>query len=370
MDPARLRAQMPALADCTYLNTGASGPSPRPVVEAATDFTERQEYHAPAGEGMYSAAGAAAADARETIADFLGATPAAIALTRSTEDGINHVAGAIDWQPGDVVVRTDLEHPAGVLPWRRLADVHDLEVRVLETEAGRLDLEAVTEAVQDARLVCLSSLSWNYGTRLRVHEVVERAHEAGAFVLVDGVQSVGQVPVAVDDWGADAVAASGHKWLLGIWGGGFLYVDRDALSDLRPRRIGSQSVVDTTGEDYELVDTARRFEVDTPSLAPHTALATAIETLTDVGLDTVQARIERLTDRLKAGLGDRVISPRAYESGLVAFTDDEPDRTVRRLAEDNIQIRSIPDPYVLRASVHAFNTAEDIDRLLDALDES
>jgi selenocysteine lyase/cysteine desulfurase len=367
MNPAELRASIPALERCTYFNTGASGPTPRPVVDAATSFLERHAFDAPAGDGPYAVAWDAMAAAREVVAGHIGTAAANVAFTRSTADGVNMVAGAIDWQPGDVVVRTDLEHPACTLPWDRLADTHDVEVRVLETDGGRLDMAEVRDAVADARLVALSSLTWTHGTRLPVADVVDAAHDAGAQVLVDAVQSVGQHPVDVTEWGADFVVAAGHKWLLGVWGGGFLYVDPDAYDRLQQTRIGYRSVESPDAEAYEYYEGARRFEVGTTSPVPYVALATAVETVEAVGLDTVQSRVERLTDRLKDGLGDRLLSPRAYESGLVTFAADDPGATVERLAEEGIVVRSLPHPEAVRASVHAFNTAADIDRLLDAL---
>lgn len=368
MDPEDLRAEMPALSDTAYMNTGASGPSPRRVVEAATAFLERHEYEAHAAGEAYPVAWDALTAARERIAAFVGASPDEIALTASTADGINRIAGAIDWDPGDVVVRTDLEHPAGVLPWRRLADRHDLEVRVIETDRGRLDVEAAKAAVADARLVCLSSLSWNYGTRLPVREVVDLAHDAGARVLVDAVQSPGQMPVDVSEWGADFVAGAGHKWLLGLWGAGFLYVDESAVGALEPRRLGYRSVTDAGAADYEYAPGARRLEIGTTSPAPHVALGTAMDAIESVGLETIRDRIARLTDRFKAGLADdRLLSPREYESGLVTFAADDPEGLVDRLAEAGVVIRHLPDPVAARASIHAFNTAADVDRLLDAL---
>ena len=371
MDPETLRADIPALSECIYLNTGASSPSPRRVVDAATAFEEHQQFDAPCGEGVYGAATDARDSARETVAAHLGATPEEVALTDSTVDGVNHVAASIDWEPGDVVVRTDLEHPAGELPWARMRDLHGVEVRELSTDRGRLDLDDLKEAVADARLLCLSSLSWNYGTRLPVAEAVDIAHDAGAQVLVDAVQSPGQMPVDVTEWGADFLAGSGHKWLLGPWGAGFLYVDRDALETLEPRRIGyfgadTEEAADGT-VDYTFNPDASRFEFGTDTVSPHVGLETAIETIEAVGLDTVQDRVAELTGRLKEGLGDRLLSPRDYESGLVTFAADDPDAVVDRLAEAGVQIRSVPDPHACRVSVHVFNTAEDIDTLLAEL---
>ena len=367
MDPLDLRAAIPALEHCTYFNTGASGPTPRPVVERATAFLEHHAFDAPAGDGPYTVAFDAMEAAREVIAGHVGARPVDVAFTRSTADGINLVAGAIDWQPGDVIVRTDLEHPAVTLPWERLADVHDVEVRVVETEDGRLDLDDVKRAVEGARLVALSSLTWSHGTRLRVGDVVDVAHDAGARVLVDAVQSVGQHPVDVTDWGADFVAAAGHKWLLGIWGSGMLWVAPDAHDSLQQTRIGYRSVEDPTAEPYTYHPGGRRFEVGTTSPVPYVALAEAVETIDAVGLDTVQSRVADLTDRLKAGLGDRLLSPADYESGLVTFTADDPAATVERAAEADVVLRSLPYPDAVRASVHVFNTPGDVDALLDVV---
>jgi selenocysteine lyase/cysteine desulfurase len=263
------------------------------------------------------------------------------------------------------VVRTDLEHPSGVLPWRRLEEV-GVEVTTLSCPDGRLDLAAYQEAVEGARLVCLSSESWLHGTRLPVSEAVEIAHEAGAVVVVDAVQTVGQHPIDVGEWGADAVCASGHKWLLGPWGAGFLHVDPDALEQFRPRHVGYQGMAAMSEDGIEYAADASRFEISTTAMAPYAGLIEAIETIEAIGLGTIEARIERLTDRLKAGLGDRCLSPDSYESGLVAFEADDAAAFVDRAEAAGVAVRDLPSGAV-RASVHAFNTAEDVDALLELL---
>ena len=350
------------------MNTGASGPSPRPVVDAVEECLEYHEYRSPAREGMYDAAWDRLDAAREAVADHVGASPDEIALTQSTTDGINRVARAFDWDDGDVIVRTDLEHAAGILPWERCRADADVEIRVLETDRGRLDLDDVAEAVADAKLVVLSSLSWNYGTRLPVSEVVDVAREAGARVLVDAVQSPGQVPVDVSEWGADFVAAAGHKWLLGPWGAGILYVRDEAAADVRPAYVGYRGLEDADEAPLRFRSGARRFEVGTTSPAPYSGLAAAIGLIEELGYDAITDRVADLTDHLKEGLGDeRLLSPRAYESGLVTFAADDPEALVERLSADGIQIRSLPYPEAVRASLHAFNTREDVDRLLEAV---
>ena len=371
MTPEDLRASIPALEDVTYMNFGASGPSPRPVVEAAESFLEHHEYDAPGGEGMYTAAFDAYEDVRATVAAFVGADPSEIALTQSTTDGINRIACALAWEPGDVVVRTDLEHPAGILPWQRLERGRGVEVRVVESERGRLDLDQYREAVRGATLVSVSALTWSYGTRLPIRELVEIAHDAGAMVLVDAVQTPGQLPLDVRKWGADFVAAAGHKWLLGTWGGGFLYVRDEVVDQLDPRAIGYRGVVQPTAQPYEFEPGAARLEVGTTNPAAHVALQAAMETLDDVGLSTVERRIGRLADRLVDGIpDDRLLSPDTPESGLVTVAVDDPETTVDRLREAGIVVRSLPAPDAIRASVHAVNTSAEIDAFLDRLDRS
>ncbi|SNZ17924.1 Selenocysteine lyase/Cysteine desulfurase [Natronoarchaeum philippinense] len=367
MNPTELRADTPALRDGVYLNFGAHGPSPRYVVDAADEFVRSHEFDAPVRDDPYDAAFDAFDRTRERVADFVGAEADEIALTESTTAGINAVANAIDWASGDAVVRTDLEHPAGTLPWQRL-EREGVEVRVVETEDGRVDPDDFAEAVEGATLACFSAVTWTHGTQLPVSELVDIAHDAGALALVDAVQVPGQMPMDVGAWGADAVAAAGHKWLLGLWGGGFLYVDRDVAETLAPRTVGYRSVETPTADPYEFAPGARRFEVGSANPAPHVALGEAIDAIDEVGVDRITERIQELAGRLADGVPEeRLRSPATPESGLVTIDVDDPGATVDRLAKEGIVVRALPHPNAIRASVHAVNTADDVDRLLDAL---
>ncbi len=368
LTPRDLRADTPALEEDVYLNFGAHGPSPRYVVEAADEFVRTHEYEAGSRNDPYEVAFETYDRTRERIADFVGAEADEIALTESTTAGINAVATAIDWQPGDTVVRTDLEHPAGTLPWQRL-EQDGIDVRVVETDKGRIDTDAFAEAVNDARLACFSAVTWTHGTRLPVGELVDIAHEAGTLALVDAVQVPGQRPMDVTEWDADVVAAAGHKWLMGLWGGGFLYVDRDVAETLQPRTVGYRSVVRPTADSPEFAAGARRFEIGSSNPAPHVALAETIDVFDEIGVDRIANRIHQLAGRLTDGIPDnRLYSPITPESGLVTIDVDTPEATVERLASEGIVVRALPTPNAIRASIHAVNTESDVDRLLEALE--
>ncbi len=368
MKPQDLRNEIPALEDGVYLNTGASGPCPRPVVDAMCASLERIEYDAPTDDGAYTVPMEVADSAREAIASHVGATTDELALTQSTADGINRIAGAFDWKEGDVVVRTDLEHPAGILPWRRLEREYGVEVRVLETRDGRLDLDDVKSVADEADLFCVSSITWTHGTRLPVREIVDVARDGGAATVVDAVQSPGQTTVDVTEWSADYVAGASHKWLLGTFGAGFLYVREGAERELVPSAIGYRSVEDPNAHEYEYAPGAKRFEIGTTSPVPHAGTEAAIDLIESIGLDVVENRIERLTDRLKDGLpSESVLSPDSYESGLVTVAVDNPEETVERLEANDVHVRSLPYPDAIRASLHVFNTVDDVDILLNQL---
>jgi cysteine desulfurase/selenocysteine lyase len=365
MTPEELRADIPAVEAGVYLNTGASGPATTHVMDAMDEFVRYHEAEAPVGEGAYPAAFGALDGARETVAGFIGAETNEVALTESTADGIARVAAAIDWEEGDVVARTDLEHSAGILPWWNLED-RGVSVDVIPTEAGRIDVDDVKDAVADARLLCLSSITWNYGTELPIADIVDVAHDADCEVLVDAVQSFGQRDLAVHEWGAEYVVGAGHKWLLGPWGAGMLYVEEATANGLRPAQVGYRSI-ESGEEPTRFKEGAPRFEVGTTTPAPYVGLEAAIERIEAVGIDTVHEVQAELTDRLKDGLGDRLLSPREFETGLVTFEAEDPEATVERLADEGIFVRTLPDPDAVRASIHAFNTASDVDALLDAL---
>jgi selenocysteine lyase/cysteine desulfurase len=369
MTPEELRADIRAFDDGIYLNTGASSPAPERVVRATCDYLRFQEERAPLGEGAYTAAYDAYDETRERVAEFLDVAPETVALTESTSDGISRIAGAIEWEPGDAVVRTDSEHPSGIVPWWNLERL-GVETRVVSTDEGRLDLEEYERLVADAKLVCLSSLTWNYGTRLPVAEAVEIAHDAGALVLVDAVQSVGQVPLDVSAWDADFVVGAGHKWLMGPWGAGFVHVHPAAVEALQPIGAGYRAVEDSKApiDEMTLRGNAGRIEYGGTSPAPYAGLQEALDLVEELGMDTITGRIADLTDRLKEGLGDRLLGPREYESGLVSFTAENPDELVERLRERDVFIRSLPYPNTVRASLHVYNTPGDVDALLDGLE--
>lgn len=346
------------LDDVVYLNTGASGPTPEPVQSAVEDsFRGHGDSHV---DSPYGYAEEVFDGVREAVADHVDASVEQVALTSNTTDAINAAADCRRWSEGDKVVTTELEHPAGVLPWQRLRRVRGVDVEMVSGDEDGVDHEGFLEAVDDADLACFSSRSW-YGVDVEVEELVDVAHDAGCEVVVDAAQTVGSEEVDVSRWGADYVAAPGHKWLMAPWGTGFLYVEEPGRCKGQTR-VGYRSTAVPEGEG-SLYPDARRFHVSTESPALYSGLEAALEVVESVGMDDVAARVEVLASRLAEGLGDRVVS---VAGGLVRFRDSDAKATVEGLGDLDVVVRSLPDDSV-RASVHAFNTREDVDRLLEAV---
>jgi Selenocysteine lyase len=216
--------------------------------------------------------------------------------------------------------------------------------------------------------VVVSAVSWTHGTVLPVPALVEEAKDAGARVLVDAVQAVGQRPVDVRDWGADLVAFAGHKWLMAPWGAGVLIVDPDAVEPLQPAMVGYGGV-ETDGHAYSWHPDARRFELGTRAVAPLAGVTAAVEQLTAIGIDAVarwnRARAQQLVEELEG-----VVAPMGDpgETGIVTLEVDQPERMVDALAEAGFIVRSIPDlPGAIRVSMHIFTTATEVSAFADAL---
>ena len=180
------------------------------------------------------------------------------------------------------------------------------------------------------KLVCISHVTTDTGTRLPAREICELAHARGVPVALDAAQSAGQFPIDLRDMDCDFYAGTGHKWLLGGWGTGFFYVKRDWVDRLKVSWTGSQAgTLDRrTMGDLQFLDTAHRFEFGGRHTVLYSAMGKAIEYIDGVGMDTVETRSLQLADRLKAGIaeipGATLRSPESHEfsTGIVTFSVD------------------------------------------------
>jgi L-cysteine/cystine lyase len=343
-----LRAQFPVLERVAYLNAGTNGPVPRRAVEAATESIRRQAEEGRSGRDFFEECVQQIEQLRRRIAQMMDCETAEVALTGSTTDGVNSALGSLELGPGDEVLTSDEEHPGVLAPLAALRERRRVRVRF----APFAELAGAVRP--DTKLVACSHVSWISGA------VVDAAALAatGALVLLDGAQGLGAVPVDVRALGCDFYAASGQKWLCGPNGLGYLYARAELCRELPPA-WPSYGVLAAPERpfDLELHPDARRLGLGFAS-AHHVAWAlAALDVLESAGYD----RAITLASRLAGALGERV-RPRG-RSTLVSWDVEDPEGEVARLRTEGFMLRDLPRTNTVRASVGAWNSEEEIERL-------
>jgi selenocysteine lyase/cysteine desulfurase len=347
-----LRSEFPVLARVAYLNTGTDGPVPWRAVEAAGRELRRQAEEGRSGPHSERRAELKAAQ-RDAYAALLGCPPADVALTTSTSEGLATVLAGLGLGPGDEVVTSDQEHPGLLGP---LAELRSRGVAVRVAPLARV----ADAAGPETRLVACSHVGWWSG------EVAPaELADLDVPVLLDGAQGVGAVAVDVEALGCAAYAGSGQKWLCGPDGTGMLYLRPSFRDSLGPIRASYETLADPgAGLDAAPWPDARRF--DAPALpAESSAFALAsLDLLRETGLEAVRARARELARRLAAMLvsAGREVAPRG-DTSLVAWSSADPRADRDRLAAEDVIVRDIPGTRIVRASVGAWTSEEELERL-------
>ena len=371
-----LEREFPILRQFTFLNHAAVAPISARAAAAIQAYAEQASTKAYVDAGWYTQANRA----KELASQLIGARGRhEIAFVPNTSTGLAMVARGLDWRQGDNVIITGVEYPANRYPWE---DLKRFGVQLIEVEQqpdGRIDIEDVTDAITDrTRVVSISHVQYASGHRIDLAPIAEVIHQAGGHLCVDGIQSVGVLPVDVQAMNIDFLAADGHKWMLGPEGAGIFYCREDLAEMLHPAVVGWMNMVeahDFGNYRFEFQPDARRFEPGSWNIPGVLALGASLELLLEVGIDHVWSRVEGLTTRLCEGLdakGYRVFSPRkspVERSGIVIFepAKDKPSASaiVQHLRGQNIEI--VVREGRLRASPHFYNAIEQIDTLIDEL---
>ena len=375
-----------------YLDSAASAQRPRAVLDAMTRYYERD--HANVHRGIHELSNRATAAyeaARARAARFLNATtPEEIVFTRGTTESINLVAtawGGRHVKAGDVILLTELEHHANLIPWQELAHLTGATLRYVPVtgDEGRLDLSRLDELLTpEVKIFAFTHISNTMGTVNPAAELCRRAREVGAVTLVDAAQSAGHLPVDVHELGCDFLVFSGHK-VLGPTGIGVLYGRAERLEETPPYQTGGEMIVTVDWERATYKPAPHRFEAGTPNIAGAVGLHAAFDYLDNVGrrqiFDHDQALAAYTYERLRDLGGVRLLGPGTDRAGLVSFLlDDAHAHDVVTMADVKYGValrgghhcnqplhRKLGVRSSARASFYFYNTREEVDTFIEAV---
>ncbi len=376
-----------------YLDNAATTQKPSKVIEAIAEYYRR--YNANIHRGAYllsEEATAAYEEAHAKVARFIGAEEtASIIFTRNCTEAINLVAyswGRTFLKPGDRIVLTQMEHHSNLVPWLQLAKEKGIEIAYWPIEKdGTLDLGRLDSLLGDkTRLVSVTHVSNVLGTINPVREIAERAHQAGAAILIDAAQSVPHFAVNVQELNCDFLAFSGHK-MLGPTGIGVLYAKTKWLEKMPPFLSGGDMISDVTFEEARWNELPWKFEAGTPNIAGGIGLAAAIDYLSAIGMEAVwrheQQLVEYTLARLKEMEDIRIFGPLSMRGGVISFElkGIHPHDLATFMDMEGVAIRAghhcaqplmsiLGVPATARVSFYLYNNKEDVDQFIQALNKA
>ena len=377
-----IRDDFPMLAHSTHFNCGGMAPLSTSVgaelLRVPTAIIEQGPARLLAHDDDFLGI----EKARAKLARFIGAEPDEIAFTTQFSTAVNIVVEGLPWQPGDEVIVTDQEHPALLIPLMNVVRRHGLKVSRIPVSHNADEMLTNFQALLTNRtkLVAVSHVTTDSGTRLPAAEMTRLAHERGSYVLFDGAHSVGQFPLDVHALGCDFYAMVGYKWLLGPYPSAALYLRREMLDHVEVTWCGSnmtQTGSVTMGVDeLNWIPGARRFEYGGRTYSYDTAMVTGLSYVERFGVEAVEAHSRHLTayfhDGLKRVPGARIHSPTDLHAatGIATVSLDNMDGgTVSAALRErwNMIQRPALRGTSVRISLAAFIEESDVDLLIDSL---
>lgn len=382
---ATLRSDTPATAHRLHFNNAGSSLPPSRVNAAVKRYLDEEERMG--GYAMEAAQDAAIRDFYLRTGRLLHADPDEIAFLGSATIAWRIAFNGLRWQEGDEILTTDYEYGSNLIAFIQAKQLHGVQTRVVPAspDHGQLLRDLKAAITPKTRLIAIPHIPSSAGYVHPAAEIGALAREHGLIYFLDACQSVGHLPVHVDAIGCDILSATGRKYLRGPRGTGFLYVRKGFMDQISPIHLDLVSAEQTAAFSYELKPSAKRFETFENSRALQMGLSEAVVYALDLGMGRIWHRIQAVAKALREGLagvpGVEVKDEGALLSGIVTFAVDGKDHreVARELLAQQINVSvtgtgstyhymtRIGHPSLVRASVHAYNSFEEVDRFCGAL---
>jgi cysteine desulfurase / selenocysteine lyase len=362
------RAEFPVTEQLIYLNHAAVAPLSRRAANAMKNLTDQTCHF---GSLHYTQWMKCYNDLRQSAARLINASKDEIAIVKNTSEGISFIAEGFPWKSGDQVVAFQEEFPANYYPWVRL-EARGVKLKWLSIYDP---IETIAKALPGTRLLAISYVNYLSGFRVDLSTLGKLCRENGCFFFVDAIQGMGVFPLDVEAFGIDALAADGHKWMLGPEGNGLLYVRKKWQDSIRPTEFGwtnPANYFDYGRRDMTLRPDAGRYECGTLNTVGCYGLQAALELILEIGIPTISATVDSLAQQVEDGVRDRgyeVLTrrTRATGSGIVSFRHPtvESGAIVSALKSQNIL--ATPRQGWVRVSPHFYISPEEIEHVLACL---
>ncbi|NQK50070.1 cysteine desulfurase [Streptococcus suis] len=373
-----------------YLDNAATTQKPQQVLDVLADYYQKDNANVHRGVHTLSERATARYEAaRQKVADFIQAKSSKeILFTRGTTTSLNWVAQFAKeiLQPDQEVIISVQEHHSNIIPWQQACQQTGAKLRYVTLKDGELDMDHLRSLLSSkTKFVSLAHVSNVLGSVAPIGEIAELVHQVGAYLVVDGAQSVPHMAVNVQELDVDFYAFSGHK-MLGPTGIGVLYGKEELLNLMSPVEFGGEMIDFVYEQSATWKELPWKFEAGTPNIAGAIGLGAAVDYLTEIGMDAIQAHEAELVDyvfpKLQAipGLtiyGSQDLSKR---TGVIAFNLDDlhPHDVATALDYEGVAVRAghhcaqpllryLQVPATVRASFYIYNTKADCDKLVEAI---
>lgn len=397
-DVKKVRADFPALTqtvygkDLIYFDNGATSQKPKVVIDAINQYYSKNNsnihrgvhYLSQVATGQYE-------ESRKIIQEYINASlDEEIIFTKGTTDGINLIASSFGetLKKGDEIIISAMEHHSNIVPWQMLCERKDCVLKVIPiNDNGDLIMKSFEELLSEkTKLVAVTQISNTLGTINPIEEIIEKAHDVGSLVMIDGAQSIQHMEIDVQAMNCDFFVFSGHK-VFGPTGIGVLYGKKEILDYLPPYQGGGDMIAKVTFEKTTYNDLPFKFEAGTPNISGAICLGTAIDYLSNLDLESIKVYEKELAEYAQEELlkfkGLRIIGTAKNKTSVVSFVVDgvHPFDVGTLLDKQGIAVRTghhctqplmdrFEIPGTIRASFAFYNTKEEIDIFIKAVERS
>ena len=369
-----LRDQFLLTSEKTHFNRASLGPSPQPVVDSICESIRMLEEKGRDGRWYFD-------EVHEQLAQFIDTSADQLALTRNCTEGMNIAAQSIPLQEGDEVIITSHEHIGGSAPWIHLEKTIGIKVVIVDLDlSGEDNVRPFSEAITSkTKAISFSHVCCTTGLRLPAAEIADLCREQGIYSIVDGAQAIGSIPLSMNQIQADFYVGSGHKWLFGPKGTGFIYINKRIIEEINPVFAGAYTDSSFNGREkvLEYRQTANREEYGTRNASIVKGLGASIEFVNEIGMDKIQTHAILLIEKLRVeiqkmnGIVELSPSNPAFGSSIYTFKSKKIDNKelVDQLRKEGFVLRYIyeNDLDAIRLSLAIYNSEEEVDQLIEGI---